>query len=136
MPAETEETHLEMSTQMRTTPAYRAWVLFALIVVYTFNFIDRQIVSILAGPIKAELQLTDTQLGMMVGLAFGLFYATLAVPIAWLADRYSRVWIMTLSFGVWSLFTAGCGMASNFWQLFVSRLGVGIGEAGGVAPIR
>jgi MFS family permease len=116
------------------TPGYRAWVLFVLIVVYTFNFIDRQIVSILAGPIKAELHLSDTQLGLMVGLAFGLFYATLAVPIAWLADRYSRVWIMTLSFGVWSLFTAGCGLASNFWQLFLSRLGVGIGEAGGVAP--
>jgi MFS family permease len=118
----------------QTSRAYRAWVLFVLIVVYTFNFIDRQIVSILAGPIKAELGLTDTQLGLMVGVAFGLFYATLAVPIAWLADRYSRVWIMTLSFGIWSLFTAGCGIAGNFWQIFVSRLGVGIGEAGGVAP--
>ena len=105
-----------------------------LIVVYTFNFIDRQIVGILAGPIKAELGLSDTQLGMMGGLAFALFYTALGVPIGLLADRRSRVWIMTVALALWSGFTALCGVAQNFWQLFLSRMGVGVGEAGGVAP--
>lgn len=105
-----------------------------LIVVYTFNFIDRQIVGILAGPIKAELGLSDTQLGMMGGLAFALFYTALGVPIGLLADRKSRVWIMTAALALWSGFTALCGVAQNFWQLFLARMGVGVGEAGGVAP--
>jgi len=105
-----------------------------LIVVYTFNFIDRQIVGILAGPIKAELGLSDTQLGMMGGLAFALFYTALGIPIGLLADRKSRVWIMTAALALWSGFTALCGFAQNFWQLFLSRMGVGVGEAGGVAP--
>ncbi|MFC3711642.1 spinster family MFS transporter [Sphingoaurantiacus capsulatus] len=105
-----------------------------LIVVYTFNFIDRQIVGILAGPIKAELALTDTQLGLMGGLAFALFYTALGVPIGLLADRKSRVWIMTVALALWSGFTALCGLAQNFWQLFLARMGVGVGEAGGVAP--
>ena len=116
------------------SPGYRAWVLFILIVVYTFNFIDRQIVGILAVPIKAELGLTDTQLSLMGGLAFALFYTLLGIPIAWLADRYSRVWIMTAALTVWSGMTAACGYAQNFGQLFLARLGVGVGEAGGVAP--
>lgn len=105
-----------------------------LILVYTFNFIDRQIVGILAGPIKAELGLSDTQLGLMGGLAFALFYTALGVPIGLLADRKSRVWIMTAALALWSGFTALCGLAQNFWQLFLSRMGVGVGEAGGVAP--
>jgi MFS family permease len=109
-------------------------VLFMLIVVYTFNFIDRQIVGILAGPIKAELGLSDTQLGLMGGLAFALFYTALGVPIGLLADRKSRVWIMTAALALWSGFTALCGVAQNFWQLFLARMGVGVGEAGGVAP--
>lgn len=113
---------------------YRAYVLFILIVVYTFNFIDRQIVGILAVPIKAELALTDTQLSLMGGLAFALFYTFLGIPIAWLADRFSRVWIMTAALTVWSGMTALCGFAQNFGQLFLARLGVGVGEAGGVAP--
>lgn len=105
-----------------------------LILVYTFNFIDRQIVGILAVPIKADLGLSDTQLGLMGGLAFALFYTSLGIPIAMLADRRSRSWIMTISLALWSLFTALCGAAQNFWQLFAARLGVGVGEAGGVAP--
>ncbi|MBC7987223.1 MAG: MFS transporter, partial [Sphingomonadaceae bacterium] len=105
-----------------------------LVLVYTFNFIDRQIVGILAVPIKADLQLSDTQLGLMGGLAFALFYTSLGIPIALIADRRSRSWIMTIALALWSLFTALCGLAQNFWQLFAARLGVGIGEAGGVAP--
>jgi MFS family permease len=114
--------------------ANRAYVLFILVVVYTFNFIDRQIVGILAVPIKADLGLSDTQLGLMGGLAFALFYTALGIPVAMLADRYSRTWIMTVALTVWSAMTAASGLANNFWQLFAARLGVGIGEAGGVAP--
>ncbi len=114
--------------------AYRAYVMFILVVVYTFNFIDRQIVGILAIPIKADLALTDTQLSLMGGLAFALFYTLLGIPIAWLADRGNRTWIMTIALAVWSAMTAVCGLAQNFWHLFFARLGVGVGEAGGVAP--
>jgi predicted MFS family arabinose efflux permease len=112
----------------------RAYVLFILVVVYTFNFIDRQIVGILAVPIKADLGLTDTQLGLMGGLAFALFYTGLGIPVAMLADRFSRTWIMTVALTVWSAMTAASGLATNFGQLFLARLGVGVGEAGGVAP--
>jgi len=89
---------------------------------------------VLAVPIKAELALSDRQLGLMGGVAFAIFYSTLALPIAWFADRKSRIAIISASVAVWSLFTAVCGFAQNFWQLFLARMGVGIGEAGGVAP--
>jgi MFS family permease len=111
-----------------------ARILSILLLAYIFNFIDRQVVGILAIPIKADLSLTDRQLGLMGGLAFALFYTGLGVPIAWLADRKSRVAIISVSLALWSAFTALCGLAQNFWQLFVARMGVGIGEAGGVAP--
>jgi predicted MFS family arabinose efflux permease len=113
---------------------YRLVVLAMLVLVYTFNFIDRQIVGILAVPIKADLGLSDTELGLMGGLAFALFYTLLGIPIAVLADRSSRTTIMTWALVVWSAMTAVCGLAQNFWQLFFARLGVGVGEAGGVAP--
>ncbi|WP_300577338.1 MFS transporter [Phenylobacterium sp.] len=113
---------------------YPATVLGVLIVAYTFNFLDRQILGILAGPIKADLGLTDSQLGLMGGLAFALFYTGLGIPVAWLADRWSRTWIMTGALALWSGFTALCGFATGFWTLFLARMGVGIGEAGGVAP--
>lgn len=112
----------------------RAYILFILVVVYTFNFIDRQIVGILAVPIKADLGLSDSQLGLMGGLAFALFYTGLGIPVAMLADRFNRTWIMTVALTVWSAMTAVSGLATNFWQLFAARLGVGVGEAGGVAP--
>lgn len=113
---------------------YRALALAMLLLVYTFNFVDRQIFSILVPAIKADLSLTDTQLGVLGGLAFALLYSTLAIPLAWIADRTSRTWTITISLGVWSGFTALCGWAGNFAQLFGARLGVGVGEAGGVAP--
>lgn len=116
------------------TPRYRAVALVMLLLVYTFNFIDRQILGILAPAIKADLALSDTQLGLLGGLAFALLYSTLAIPLAWLADRTSRTWVITVSLAVWSGFTALCGWATNFAQLFTARLGVGVGEAGGVAP--
>lgn len=105
-----------------------------LLVAYTLNFIDRQIIGILAVPIKAELHLTDGQLGLMGGLAFALFYSGLGIPIARLADRKDRGAIMAVALALWSLMTALCGVAQNFGQLFLARLGVGVGEAGGVAP--
>ncbi|RSY82023.1 MFS transporter [Sphingomonas koreensis] len=109
-------------------------VLAVLLVVYCLNYMDRQILGILALPIKEELKLTDTQLGLMGGLAFAIFYSVLGIPIARLADRYHRVSIVSTALGLWSLCTALCGFANNFAQFFVARLCVGIGEAGGVAP--
>lgn len=105
-----------------------------LLLAYIFNLIDRQIISVLAIPIKTDLGLSDTQLGLMGGLAFALFYTGVGVPIAWLADRHNRVKIIAISVGLWSAFTALCGVTQNFWQLFVARMGVGVGEAGGSAP--
>lgn len=116
------------------SPAYRGVVLAMLLLVYTFNFLDRQILGILAGPIKAELGLSDTQLGALGGIAFALLYSTLAIPLALLADRTSRTWVITVSLAIWSGFTALCGIASSFTQMFLFRIGVGVGEAGGVAP--
>ena len=106
----------EVSKPTTATMGNRAYVLFILVVVYTFNFIDRQIIGILAVPIKAELGLTDTQLGLMGGLAFALFYTGLGIPVAMLADRWSRTWIMTGALAVWSVMTAASGLAGNFWQ--------------------
>jgi MFS family permease len=116
------------------SPRYRGAVLAMLLLVYTFNFLDRQILSILAQPVKASLGLTDTQLGMLGGLAFAALYSTLAIPLALVADKTSRSWVITISLAVWSVFTALCGAAQNFTQMFLFRLGVGVGEAGGVAP--
>lgn len=109
-------------------------VLAMLLLVYIFNFVDRQILAILAGPIQADLGIDDAQMGLLGGLAFALLYSTLGVPLGWLADRTSRSWVITLSLATWSLFTALCGFAQSFWHLFLARLGVGVGEAGGVAP--
>ncbi|WP_191864568.1 MFS transporter [Sphingomonas sp. gentR] len=109
-------------------------VLAMLLVVYIFNFVDRQILAILAAPIQQELGLSDRQLGLLGGIAFALLYSTLGVPLAWLADRTSRSRVVTGSLMLWSGFTALCGLATGFWQIFLARLGVGIGEAGGVAP--
>ena len=112
----------------------RFLVLAFLLLVYIFNFADRMLLGVMAAPIKADLGLSDGQLGLLGGTAFALLYATVGVPIGWLADRRSRSWIITIALCIWSGFTALCGFASNFALLFMARLGVGIGEAGGVAP--
>lgn len=116
------------------TPAYQWYVLGLLTVIYVFNLIDRSIVSILQEPIRQELGLTDSQLGALTGLAFALFYATLAVPIARFADRGRRTLVIALSIGLFSLMTGLCGVASGFTALLIFRIGVGVGEAGGVPP--
>jgi MFS family permease len=109
-------------------------VLGLLLLAYIFNFLDRQILGILAQPIKADLNLTDTEFGAIGGLAFALLYSVLGVPLAYLADKTSRTSVIAGALAVWSGFTALCGTAHGFWQLFLYRLGVGVGEAGGVAP--
>lgn len=114
--------------------AYRAYVLGALVLVYAFNFIDRVVISIIQEPIKAEFSLTDGQLGLMAGPAFVLFYATLGIPIARLAERFNRVGILAICTGLWSAMTALCGMAVSFPMLFLARIGVGVGEAGCTPP--
>ena len=112
----------------------RGLIMALLIGAYTLNFVDRQIIGILAEPIKADLRLSDSQLGWMGGTAFALFYTTLAIPIARFADRSDRSIVLTAGLFLWSLATAACGFAQSFVQLFLSRMSVGIGEAAGVAP--
>ncbi|MEO8141483.1 MAG: MFS transporter [Sphingomicrobium sp.] len=109
-------------------------VLAFLLLAYIFNFLDRTILSILAAPIKADLGLSDTQFGAISGLAFALLYSFLAIPLAMLADRTRRSVVVAGALTVWSVFTALCGTATSYGQLFLFRLGVGVGEAGGVAP--
>ncbi|WP_218352870.1 spinster family MFS transporter [Alteromonas lipotrueiana] len=124
-----------VAEQTSATPSYyRNYVLFVLTLVYAFNFIDRQIVGILSPFIKADLGLDDAQLGWLKGIYFALLYTLVGIPIAWLADRYHRVNIIAVSLTLWSGFTAASGLATNYVQLALARIGVGIGEAGGSPP--
>jgi MFS family permease len=109
-------------------------VLMLLLVAYIFNYLDRQILGILAGPIIGELHLSDRQFGLLSGPPFAILYSVLGIPFAYLADRTSRSRVIAAAVAVWSAFTALCGTAVSFWQFFAFRMGVGIGEAGGVAP--
>src|SRR3954469_9634501 len=109
-------------------------VLALLLAAYIFNFLDRQMLGILAQPIKADLHLSDTQFGAIGGLAFAILYSVLGVPLAYLADKTSRSAVIAGALALWSGFTALCGTSTSFGQLFLYRLGVGFGEAGGVAP--
>jgi len=110
---------------------YRTFVLLLLTLIYAFNFIDRQIIGIISPFIKEDLGLTNTQLGYLKGFYFALLYSVIGIPIAWLADRYSRVNILSASLAVWSGFTALTGLASSFFMIGFARMGVGVGEAGG-----
>ena len=122
------------SAQSESTGAYRYYVLFILMLTYLFSYMDRQIMSILIEDIGAEFSLSDTQRGLLMGLAFALFYAGLGVPVAWLADRYSRRNIIAAAVTIWSAATALCAAAGGFASLFLARVGVGVGEAGGAPP--
>lgn len=113
---------------------YRRYALLILTGVYTFNFIDRQILVILAEPIKTDLNLSDTQMGLLTGLAFAFFYVLLGIPIARYADKANRKNVIAASLAVWSGMTAISGLAQNYLQLLLARIGVGIGEAGGTPP--
>ena len=112
----------------------RNYALGILTLVYTFNFIDRQLLSILQEAIKAELTLSDSQLGLLTGFAFAMFYVTAGIPIARLADRGNRRNIVAASVGIWSFMTAISGFVQNYTQLLLARIGVGVGEAGGSPP--
>jgi MFS family permease len=113
---------------------YRRYALWVLLIIYTLNFLDRQVVNILAEPIKRDLGLADWQLGMMTGLAFAIFYTVLGIPIARLAETKNRPFIIGASVAAWSAFTVLCGFTQNFWQLILARIGVGVGEAGCTPP--
>lgn len=102
--------------------------------VYVLNFLDRQLISILAKPIQDGLHITDGQLGRLTGFYFALFYCFIAIPIGWLADRTSRVKVLSIACALWSGATAACGMVGSYGQLVVARMMVGVGEAGGVPP--
>jgi MFS family permease len=120
--------------QIRREPqSLRTRVLVLLLLAYVLNFLDRNVAGILAVPIRSEFHLSDTALSGL-GVAFGLFYATIAIPIAWLADRRSRVNIIAVSVALWSLFSAACGVVSTYPQLIIARMGVAVGEAGAIAP--
>ncbi|MEG3179054.1 spinster family MFS transporter [Sphingomonas sp. LT1P40] len=116
-------------------PAPRAgFVLGMLTFVYILNFLDRQLIGILAKPIQDSLGVSDTQLGLIGGLYFAMFYCFIAIPVGWFADRTSRVGVLSLACAIWSGATVACGMAASYGQLVVARMMVGFGEAGGVPP--
>lgn len=120
---------------LHARPSGKAWfVLGVLCFVYVLNFLDRQIISILAKPIQDELGITDGQLGRITGLYFALVYCILGIPVAWIADRTNRVKVLSFACAIWSAATLACGLARNYPQLVVGRLAVGVGEAGGVPP--
>ena len=108
-----------------------AWAVVALLIIaFTLAMIDRMMLTLLVGPLKANFGLTDTQVSVLHGLAFTMLYVIVGLPMGWLTDRYSRRAIAGFSVAAWSLMTACCGISSNFFQLFLARMGVGIGEAG------
>jgi predicted MFS family arabinose efflux permease len=113
----------------------RAWVVLAILCsVYIINFLDRQLLSILAKPIQDELGVTDAQLGRISGLYFALFYCIIAIPVGWLADRTNRARVLSFACALWSAATVACGLVSTYSGLAAARMSVGIGEAGGVPP--
>lgn len=113
---------------------YTWYAILLLAVVNAFNYMDRMALALLLPYIKEDLQLRDSQLGLLTGLAFSLFYAVCAIPIGWWADRGVRRNIIALALASWSLMTALSGAAQNFWQLFLARIGVGVGESGCISP--
>lgn len=109
---------------------YRYYVLAILVLVSFFNYMDRSVLSVLVEPIKADLKISDTQLGFLAGFTFAVFYATFGIPLARLADRSSRVRLLSIAIAAWSLMTSLSGLAQNYWHLVLTRIGVGVGEAG------
>jgi len=117
-------------TPQQWPPAGRAWLLVGMLTLaYISSFVDRYILGLLIEPIKADLGLTDEQIGWVIGPAFAIFYATMGLPLGWLVDRGRRTWIVACGITVWSLATAASGLARSFPQLFLTRMTVGVGEA-------
>src|SRR6185436_3791822 len=121
-------------TQTNTMPADRWYVLAIMTIVYALNIADRYSISTLIEPIRLELQLTDSGVAFLTGVALALFYVTIGIPIALLADKANRRNILAIALALWSAMTAVCGLAQNYSQLLLARFGVGIGEAGGTPP--
>jgi len=119
----------EAEKQAYPSRRYAWWLVVLLTIAYVFSFTDRIIISLLVEPIKADLNLSDAEIGLLLGPAFAIFYATMGLPFGWLADRWRRTWIVGAGILVWSMATLACGLARNFTQLFVARMTVGIGEA-------
>ena len=129
--ATTPATHAMPTAPATPVRLYR-YGLFILFLVCTVSYFDRQIVNILVEPIKHDLGLSDTQMGLLSGFAFGIVYCTFGLPLAWLADRFSRLGVLSASLLAWSVCTIACGIAPNFGALVVARMGVGIGESGSI----
>lgn len=107
-----------------------AWLMVTVLTLaYVFSFVDRYVLGLLIEPIKADLHLSDEQIGYLLGPAFAIFYATMGLPLGWLADRKRRTWLVAAGIALWSLATAASGLARDFWHLFAARMGVGVGEA-------
>jgi predicted MFS family arabinose efflux permease len=124
-----------MQQEAEKVPTTRAWVaLFMLCFIYVLNFLDRQLLSILAKPIQDSLDISDSQLGLIGGLYFALFYCFISIPVGWLADKTNRVRVLSIACALWSAATIACGLAKTYPQLVIARMTVGIGEAGGVPP--
>ncbi len=125
---------MSLSPNIYSRASSRYYALGLLTVVYTFNFVDRQLLAILQESIKADLLLSDSQLGLLTGFAFAVFYVLAGIPIARWADKSNRKNIIALAIGCWSFMTAVSGMVQNYTQLLLARIGVGVGEAGGSPP--
>lgn len=137
-PSDASQTDLSASLEAQANKPQEApwpsrrfanYMLFVLILAFTCSFIDRQIVTLLVGPIRTDLNISDTEFSLLAGLAFALFYSFIGLPIAVLADRHSRRMIIVIGIVVWSLATMACGLAGTYWQLFAARMAVGVGEA-------
>jgi predicted MFS family arabinose efflux permease len=126
--------HIGIAAHRLLAPSYKKWFMAVMLAVMIFNFADRAIVSVLAQPIKEDLNLTDTDLGIIQGLGFAILYAVLGIPLGVLAERVSRKLLIAASIAIWSVVTALCGAATSFQTLLLCRIGVGIGEAGVMPP--
>ncbi len=119
-----------MTTHTQWPSSSSSWRLVVLLTIaYVLSYVDRSILGLLVEPIKADLKISDEQMGLLIGLAFGIFYATIGLPLGWLADRKRRTWIVSAGVALWSMATIVSGMAGSFWHLFLARMGVGVGEA-------
>ena len=117
------------SSLPRTSVRYGVYATALLMIAYTFSFLDRQILNLMVGPIERSLHINDSKFALLTGGAFGVFYTVMGLPLGWMADRFSRKWIVSIGVACWSLMTAACGLAQNFTHLLLARIGVGVGEA-------
>ena len=118
-----------MSSSDYPKPGYAWYVVVLLTIAYVISFIDRQFINLVVEPIKADLDISDTQISLLMGFAFGIFYTIMGIPLGRMSDRYNRRWIITIGISLWCVMTASCGLARNYAQLFLARIGVSVGEA-------